>query len=126
MKWINQKHFFFWQVVNFSYLEVAEKTLTKKPEQCVHFQFSIRKIFFGKEILPQGWRKVIREVPVMIAASMILSSKVSFPSLKLSRPTSQNPHLCARSSKYECRNSSNTSKSCQFVAQHPPSSIHFP
>ena len=35
--------FLFLQNCEFFLLEVAEKTLTKKPEQCVHFQFSIKK-----------------------------------------------------------------------------------
>ena len=32
------------QNYEFFLLKVAEKTLTKKPGQCVHFQFSIKKM----------------------------------------------------------------------------------
>ena len=34
----------------FFLLEVAEKTLTKKPGQCVHFQFSIKKMKIKKKV----------------------------------------------------------------------------
>ena len=44
MKWVNQKHFFFLTNCKFFLLEVAEKTLIKKPRQRVHFQFSIKKM----------------------------------------------------------------------------------
>ena len=36
--------FLFLQNCEFFLLEVIEKTLTKKPEQCMHFQFSIKKM----------------------------------------------------------------------------------